>query len=247
MRVRPFLLLLAVLPVPGMQRPQVRDAVELEQESHHHLLFKNDKVRVWRMELAGRESAAAHIHRYDYVGINLDDAELSQQPRYGNGPEGPESSHQFAAGELWYVHGGYAHTLRNNRGLDRVRQIYVEVLHPAVTGNALKDYIDDYYESQRVNPPPVADADYAQEAYFFRTFLTRQQLLPGSTSARRQWDYDHVVIALTDLKLRNEIGGRPAQTVEMKQGEVRWVEGGYAHRLTNEGKSAARFATVELR
>ena len=247
MQVRPYLFLLAVVPLLAAQRPAVRDAVELEQESHHHLLFKNDKVRVWSLELPGRESTAPHIHRYDYVGVNLDEADVSQQPRYGNGPEGPETSHPFAAGELWYVHGGYAHTLRNNRGLDRVHQIYVEILHPAVTGNALKDYIDDYYESQRVNPPAVSDTDYVQEAYFFRTFLTRQQILPGSKTARRQWDYDHVVIALTDLKLRNEIEGQPPQTVEMKQGEVRWVEGGYAHRLTNEGKSPARLATVELR
>jgi hypothetical protein len=247
MRIGPATVVFLLAPWLAPQPAALRDAVELEQESHHRLMLQNAKVRVWRMELPGRESTAAHIHRYDYVGVDLDGSELSQQPRYGNCPEGPETSHQYAAGELWYVHGGYAHTLRNNRGLERVRQIYVEILRPAATGNPLKDFLDDYYESQRVNPPPVADAEYAQEAYFFRTFLTRQQILPGSRTARREFASDHVVIALTDLRLKNEIEGQPVSLVEMRQGEVRWVEGGYAHRLTNLGRTPARLVTVELR
>ena len=229
------------------QGPRLRDAAELENESHHTLLFKNERVRVWSLELPGGASTDPHLHRYDYVGVNLDEADLSQLPRYGNGPEGPVTTHPFTAGEMWYVHGGYVHTLRNNRGLDRVRQIYVEILRPAPSGNAVKDFLDDYYESQRVNPPVMAEASYLQEAYFFRTFLTRQQILPGEKSERRRWDHDHLVIALTDLKLKNEVEGEPARAVEMKKGEVRWVEGGYTHRLTNEGKEPARFVTVELR
>lgn len=64
---------------------------------------------------------------------------------------------------------------------------------------------------------------------------------------RREEHYDRLVIALSDLKLHEDIAGQPSSELEMKAGEVRWFPHGWTHATTNTAeKTAATFITLEF-
>ncbi len=58
--------------------------------------------------------------------------------------------------------------------------------------------------------------------------------------------HPHLVIAVTDLLLRNDVVGKGASNVEMKSGDIKWIEAGVTHCLTNVGTSQAKFVTLEF-
>ena len=72
-------------------------------------------------------------------------------------------------------------------------------------------------------------------------------LQPGSTTGMHAHKDDHLLVAVSDLELKNEVQGKPAETLRMKSGEVRWVKGGFTHSLTNLGKQPAWLVSFEFK
>ena len=58
-------------------------------------------------------------------------------------------------------------------------------------------------------------------------------------------NYDRLVIAVTDLELRETVAGQ-SDDFDMKSGEVRWIPRGVIHATTNVGPSPATFITLEF-
>jgi hypothetical protein len=59
-------------------------------------------------------------------------------------------------------------------------------------------------------------------------------------------DGPHLLVAITDLDIRSDVEGMGPMPGKFKSGDVKWLPGGCTHTLTNEGKSPARFVTVEF-
>lgn len=51
--------------------------VPVDQEPHHHLVFENEYVRVFKVEVAPHEATLVHRHARDYVGVMIGDAEVT--------------------------------------------------------------------------------------------------------------------------------------------------------------------------
>jgi hypothetical protein len=51
---------------------------------------------------------------------------------------------------------------------------------------------------------------------------------------------------ITDLDIRSDVEGMGPMPGKFKSRDVKWLPGGYPDTLTNEGKSPARFVTVEV-
>ena len=69
---------------------------------------------------------------------------------------------------------------------------------------------------------------------------------PGPIVPSHHDDGRHLLSAITDLDLRGDEGMGPMPG-KFKSGDVQWLPGGgYTHSLTNEGKSPARFVTVDV-
>jgi hypothetical protein len=64
---------------------------------------------------------------------------------------------------------------------------------------------------------------------------------------KRHEDYDRLLIALSDLYLREEVYGQPPTELRMKAGEVRWVSRETTHSTTNAGSLPAALLTLEFR
>jgi hypothetical protein len=91
------------------------------------LLFENDRVRVWEMDLAPGERSATHRHDLDYVLVQIDGDRIAAMPE-------PDTAGAFrsyvegdvAAGKTRYIVRGGIETAINV-GQRRYREILIEL------------------------------------------------------------------------------------------------------------------------
>lgn len=217
--------------------------VELGQEPHYKQLLANDAVRVWRLELGPREQTEIHRHGLDYLLIQLQDTETSTT-NLTSPPSAPVPK-QFNEGEMWYIP-GKTHAIRNDTPLP-MRQIEIELLKLGPSGDYIRDRYNDALQPRYFPPPRHPFGNYSENGTFYNVYLTQQGLLPGASTELHEHKAPHLVVALTDLEMKNEVEGKPAKTVTLRKGEVAWVESTGKHKLTNVGNRLAQLVTVEYR
>jgi len=226
----------ALLLPTGAQAPP--KAVEITAEPLHHLAFKNEYVRAFRVEVPPRRATLLHRHRHDYIFVTLGASEVSNQV------EGkPAVTLKLADGETRMVEGGFAH-VATNLASTPFRNLTVEIL-PAGKRRALA----------RRNRKPAWERGLevldggTVHTLFVKNGLraTEVELPPGGALPLHTHSGPHLVAAITDLEVRSEAKGKPAAVIRKRAGEFDWVPGGVTHALTNLGKSGIRFVTVEFR
>jgi beta-alanine degradation protein BauB len=91
------------------------------------LLFENDVLRVWSMELAPGEESPYHRHTLDYAIVYVTPSVITRMEKPGD----PGVKEEFADGWVKYlkVDSGIEHLIRND-GPTTHRQIIVEVRRP---------------------------------------------------------------------------------------------------------------------
>ncbi len=92
------------------------------------LLFENDRVRVWEMDLAPGESSAVHEHTLDYLLIQLEGDKIAgifEEDTKGAYPPGTVEG-DVAPGNVVYIEKGGIETAKNT-GTKRYREILVEL------------------------------------------------------------------------------------------------------------------------
>ena len=158
-----------------------------------------------------------------------------------------------------FTKGGFAHRVRNLRDVP-FRTVAVEVLRPVrgIIRLATCD-VDEGIECGFCNISPAGrqKCDWPGELdtlpalekkepdYGVYQFVMHME--PGSTTGMHHHTADHLLVAVSDLELKNEVEGKPAETLRMKSGEVRWVKGGFTHSLTNLGKQPAWWVSFEFK
>lgn len=222
---------------------QTGKPVELAQEPHYKQLLANDAVRVWRLELEPREQTAMHRHGLDYLMIQLQDGETSTT-NLTSPPSAPIPK-QWNEGEMWYIP-AKTHAVRNDTARP-LRQIEVELLKLGPSGDYVRDRYNDVLQPRYFPPPRYPFGNYSESGTFYNVYLTQQGLLPGASTDVHEHKVPHLVVALTDLELKNEVEGKAARTVSLRKGEVAWVESTAKHKLTNVGNRLAQLVTVEYR
>jgi len=209
--------------------------VEITNEAHHHLAFENDRIRVFKVEVAPHDSTLMHRHRHDYLWVTIGDSEVS------NDVEGKPPVHlKLTDGDTRFLPGNFAHIARN--------------LAATPFRNVTIEFLQD--EQARSSPPPQWDEERGlrvlnggtQEILFVKdgARVSEIELQPHGMIPTHRHKGPHLVVAITDLDLRSDIEGREPTSSQLKSGEVKWVPGGYAHTLTNVGQKAARFVTIEF-
>ena len=92
------------------------------------LLFENDKVRVWEMDLAPGESSDVHEHALDYILVQLEGdriAGIFEEDTKGAYPPGTVEG-EVAPGNAIFIEKGGIETAKNT-GTQRYREILVEL------------------------------------------------------------------------------------------------------------------------
>ncbi len=209
--------------------------VEITSEPSHHLALQNPYVRVFQVEVAPHAATLMHRHRHDYLFVTLGASEVSNEVA-GK----PPVTLKLQDGEVHATDGGFAHVARNLAATP-FRNVTVELLQD---------------EKARTTPPAQWDDDRSlqvlhggtQQILFVKdgARVSETELQVAGSVPQHHHTHAHLVIALTDLLLRNDVVGKGASNVEMKSGDIKWIEAGVTHRLTNVGTSQAKFVTLEF-
>ena len=231
-----FLLCLSLPPAARDSMGAEAPAVEITAEPVHHLALDNDRVRVFQVEVAPHAATLPHRHRHDYVFVTLGDARISNEVQ-GKAPV----EVQLADGETRFTPGDFAHVARNLS--DRpFRNVTIELMQDEKLRQAPSPWPAEAageieFPGGRVKVLFVHDGARVSEV----------ELQPGATVPSHHHDGPHLLVAVSDLELRNDVEGKDPVSVKLKSGDVRWVPGGFTHTLTNTGQSPARLVTVEFK
>ena len=230
-RARHLLILLVAFTRLG----QSASEVEITAEPHHHLSLENEYVRVFKVEVPAHEATLMHRHRYDYLFVTLGASEVS------NEVEGkPAATLKLQDGETRFTPGNFAHIARN--------------LAATPFRNITIEFMQD--EKSRTSRSPAWNEERGlnvlsggtQEILLVKdgVRVSETELQPGGMLPKHHHAGPHLVVAIRDLNLRNEIEGKPASNVQLRSGEIKWISGGYTHTLTNVGKQDAKFVALEF-
>jgi len=210
-------------------------AVELTAEPSHHLVLENDRVRVFKVEVAPHSSTLVHRHRHDYLFVTLGDAHVSNEV-VGKAP----ADLQLTDGKTGFTPGNFAHAAKNLVDTP-FRNVTVELLQDEKLRDAPSPW------------PPEAEGNRELPGVRIKVLFLHDgarvseiEVQPGATVPRHHHDGPHLVVAVSDLDLRSDIEGKGPVSSTLKAGDVKWVPGDYSHTLTNTGKSPARMVTVEF-
>jgi len=92
------------------------------------MLFENDRVRVWEMDLAPGESSAVHEHKHDYLLVQLEGDKIAgifEPDTKGEYPPGVVEG-DVTPGNVVFITKGGIETAKNT-GSKRYREILIEL------------------------------------------------------------------------------------------------------------------------
>jgi len=92
------------------------------------MLFENDRVRIWEMDLAPGESSDVHEHALDYVLVQLEGDRIAgvfEPDTHGSYPPGTVEG-EVAPGNAMFIERGGIETAKNT-GAQRYREILIEL------------------------------------------------------------------------------------------------------------------------
>jgi hypothetical protein len=204
-------------------------SVEIVDEPHHTLLLQNPEVRVFRLKLQPNEVTLPHRHKSFYAYLSLRPVTIGNEVR-GRQPVVTD----IEAAELHTSKGGFTVAERNNSS-EAADLLVIEAMKAGERG---------------FNTPMGGfrfhDAAFGAifEAPAIRGY-TMTIAAEGRTEEHAE-PYDRLLVAVSDLKLRENVAGQPPSELQMKAGEIRWIPRGMTHATTNIGKAPATFITLEF-
>ena len=145
---------------PDIQTTEAPGVVGLPAEPHHHLVFENSFVRVYRVNIPGHDATLLHQHDLPYVSVSIGPAD------FVNAVAGkPEAHVVLADGQVGYSRGGFAHIARTDSGI-AFSNVTIELLKPQgepqnvcakiIPGGALAASCPDAQAEQKKDSSSVA-------------------------------------------------------------------------------------------
>jgi len=197
--------------------------VPVEQEPHHHVVWKNGFVEVIRVVVPAGETTLFHTHSRDRVAVDLTGTMLSFQKL--NGTEGqPEPSIPGDVSSHADFDAPYTHRLHN-------------------VGEKTYEVIDFEFFKRPQHPSEVAAAAVVAENPSARVY--KWNLAPGGATSPHVHEHPYIVLAVTPMRLTAADGTSALEV--FKAGDFRWVNAKGPHTLANSGSSGGHFVEIEMK
>jgi mannose-6-phosphate isomerase-like protein (cupin superfamily) len=222
-------------------------ATELSADAAFRSVFRNQRVQVWRLELAPGASTQLDHHGRDYIVLAVTAADLETSAGQMAGQR-----LQMQPEEMQIVKGGWAHQTRN-QGRETAVVIEIEPLAPldpehAVCGLSARGCISGEFGD--------VIGEY-NESVLFETgsaILKRTEISAGAQYPSREFKHDLLLVAATPAQVRDHTGvyDSPAANLNDRQlalepGDCAWFVAGTRHSLTNTGQKDAHFLMLEIK
>lgn len=225
--------------------------VEITKEPHHHLVLENEYLRAFRVTVAPGTQTEMHVHRHDYVTVNLGAAELS------NGVKDKEPvTVKFSDGDTRFGSAPLTHFVRDT-GPEPFRNLTIELLQDKSSRNSTAQW--DEERGLDVLPNGTKQILFVKDGVRVSEF----ELQPNGAVPREHHTGAQLLVAVSDLNLRNEVearGHNPSPKsadsaadvrsfdngLQMKSGDLKWFPAGSIQTIVNGGSSTAKFVTLEF-
>src|SRR5450432_1234537 len=196
--------LLLCTVVLGQEGPSAA-ILDLSKEPHHKLLFENSQVRAFRMELQPGEATLPHRHEHPYAYLSLQPLTIANEVR-GRPPVVVE----LEAGEVHTSKGRFTLAERNKSP---------ELADLIVIEASRADAGDFTGPMGRFRFHDVVFGELFQ----FPAMRTDSIVLAaGGRTEKHEEQYDRLLVAVSDLKLREDVDEQPPSEILMKAGEMKW-------------------------
>jgi mannose-6-phosphate isomerase-like protein (cupin superfamily) len=207
--------------------------LEITSEPGHHLLLQNAYTRVFAVELPPHASTRLHLHRYNYLFVTLGTAQIENEVQ-GK----PPVRMNLLDGETELAPGPFAHVIRNV-GNTPFRNLTIEILRPPAAGT----------QAQPGSRGLSLDMGLAVEILYdtAQVRVVDFQLNPGAHVDIQEDKWPHLLVAVSELKLRDQRPNGRGMDLNQKPGDISWSQGGHAHSFTNLGLHPARWIDVEFK
>jgi quercetin dioxygenase-like cupin family protein len=213
--------------------------VPVAEEPAHHLAFENEYVRVFKVEVAPHAATLMHRHDRDYAFVTLGESEVISE-RQGEKPV----TLKLKDGETRFTKGGFAHIARNLSDKP-FRNVTIEILR------APGSFICGTGQGVCAGGAGcVSHAGCWQWSGIVESdkYLVRRVTIdPGGTVELHEHTGPHLVVAVSDLHLRNNVEGQQPAELTLAGGDIKWVPNRFKHSVTNIGKEPARLVSVEFK
>ena len=224
-----FLLLLSTLVLAQAAE------VEITSEPHHHLALENSYVRVFKVEVPPHQSTLVHWHRHDYMFVTLGASDVESAPK-----DQPPVRLKLQDGQAEYTPAPRVHAARNLADTP-FRNVTIEFMKNAEAHKATPAGWDPDRGLSVLHGGTI-DILFVKDG----ARVSEVDLDPGGVIPRHTHTGPHLVVAVTDLDLQSDVAGKPPAHLQVQSGDIRWVEGGLTHTVTNVGKQKSRFITIEF-
>ena len=226
-------ILLLLLLIPFLLA-QPATEVEITAEPSHHLVFENETIRAFKVEVAPQTATLVHRHRHDYFSVSLGIAHISNEV-VGK----PAVEVNLGDGDTRFVAGNFAHVARN-LSEKPFRNVTIELLQDEKSRQATSRWPEE--TGEKSFPGGRRKILFVKDG----VRVSEVNLEPDAVVPSHHHDDPHLLVAVSDLDLRSDVEGSGPMPSKVKAGDIKWVPGGYTHTVTNVGKSPARFVTLEF-
>jgi hypothetical protein len=210
------------------QNAQSPTAVAVKDEPHHHLVFENSYVRVFRVSIPANDATLLHQHDLPYLFVALGPADVV------NAVAGKaEARLVMADGQLGYSRGGFAHIARTDAG-SSFDNVTVELLHPQGDPHNLCEKVIDGPLGACNEPAPSGPATNSGARvppFKARPLFETSEVRAVSNTLETRSRYTHanssfamLFVVANDSELQIEFPGEPARSLH--GGEVLWLDAG---------------------
>ena len=205
------------------------------------MIFDNDDVRVWEMDLAPGAVCGLHHHTMDYVLFILSSANVGAQAPGGRKmmpfPVKARATYFVPAGGIESAH---------NMGDTRFFEALFELKRPAKPGREKLGFVGcEAVAGKDPEPGTITILDNA------RVRVSETTLAPGGQSEVRRWSHDTAVYVAEGgpVKIVERDGDKDERSREesLSAGTVLWFAKGMHHGFINVGTERYRQVVVELK
>ena len=205
------------------------------------MIFDNDDVRVWEMDLAAGAICGLHHHTMDYVLFILSGANVGAQAPGGRKmtpfPVKARATYFVPAGGIESAH---------NMGDTRFFEALFELKRPAKPGREKLGFVGcEAVAGKTPEPGTITILDNA------RVRVSETTLAPGDKSEVRRWSHDTAVYVAEGgpVKIVERVGDTDERSREESHsaGAVLWLRKGTYRGLVNAGTQRYRQIAVELK
>lgn len=202
--------------------------VDISDEPHHTVLVQNAAIRVFRLRLQPGEATVPHRHRNLYAYLSLRSATIANEVQ-GRSPV----IVNLDGGEVHTSKGGFTLAERN-KSSEPADLLVIEALKA-----------DEVGFTTPIGGFRFHDAALGELFQFPVMRAYTMIIAADGRTEKHEENYDRLIIAISDLKLREDAAGQSPSQLQMKAGEVKWFPRGVTHTTTNLGASPATFITIE--